>query len=127
MIYQQVVLYMRDGIFDEKKKDVFISEAIVPPQPIHKNLYLCGKYFLVEPIEQLFQSYDDYGIILVSGEITEYYLVNNVNYTLVDKISIARQKKQKKGGQSSQRFQRIRLNQINEYLNLICEKIEKNI
>lgn len=116
---------MLDGIFDNGKNK-FISEIIIPPMPIKKNIYMCGKVFIIEPIEKLFKSYDDYGIILISGELTELYTINNTNYKLIDKISITRQKKQKKGGQSSQRFQRIRLNQINEYINLICLTIDKN-
>ena len=108
------------------KNDDFISEIIFPPKPIRKAIYSCGKTLLVEPIIKLYETFDNYGIVLISGDLTEYYLVNNTMIQKIESISIVRNKKQKKGGQSSQRFQRIRLNQINEYTSKIYDKIVRN-
>lgn len=106
--------------------ETFISRVIYPPKPIRKALYSCGKLFLVDSIMSLYEKSDNYGVVLISGETTEFYLVNDTIREMVDKITIMRNKKQKKGGQSSQRFQRIRLNQINEYVELITNKIIHN-
>lgn len=114
------------GIYYEKGKEIFEIHELIPPIPIKVSTYLCDKYFHVELIEKLYESYDDYGIVLIGGEDTTFYKFHGNYYTLVDKITVHRQKNQKKGGQSAPRFGRIREGQILEYTKLIIEKLIKN-
>ncbi|AYV79677.1 MAG: peptide chain release factor eRF1/aRF1 [Faunusvirus sp.] len=90
------------------------------------NTYLCDKRFHTEFIEDLFVDHKQFGIIMISGEITEMYRVNGTRSELVDKITVHRQKRQKKGGQSAHRFQFIRLEQINQYVKKISERINSS-
>jgi len=103
----------------------FVCMDIVPPLPIKKNVYMCDKYFHIEYIEDLFKTYDDYGIVMIAGEETQFYKMNGT-YTLIDSFTLCRQKKQKNGGQSSARFQRIHDNQVMEYVKKICERFISN-
>jgi len=76
-------------------------------------------------LESIIEERKKYLIIKVLGEETHYYLYDG--YYLEElrefEISLHRQKAHKKGGQSAPRFQRIRLNQIQEYVS----KIEENL
>lgn len=104
----------------------FVCIDVIPPLPIKKNAYMCDKYFHIEFIEDLYKSYDDYGIVLIAGEETQFYKLNGTQYNMIDNFTLCRQKKQKNGGQSSARFQRIHDNQISEYVKKICERLTSN-
>lgn len=121
LLYFLVIL---NSIFSDN--ETFIFHAIEPPLPIVKNVYYCDKIFHTDQVEYLFETYDKHGIIIITGENTELYLVNGTNYELIDSLNIHRQKKQKKGGQSAHRFQMIQIEQVNQYVKRICEMITKN-
>lgn len=99
---------------------------MIPPLKINKNIYLCDKKFHTELIEQLYESHDYYGIVLISGEELKIYKYQYSNIELIESHSIHRQKKHKKGGQSAHRFMMIGQAQVNEYIKLICQKINKH-
>jgi hypothetical protein len=69
------------------------------------------------------QQIEEILVIFVFGSETIYYNVKGTNYNVLRKFTLHRQKAQKKGGQSAPRFQRIRLNQINEYIDKIHEEL----
>lgn len=114
------------GIYYNKNKEIFEIHELIPPLPIKISTYLCDKLFHIELIEKLYDSYDDYGIVLIGGEESLFYKFHGNHYTNIDKINIHRQKNQKKGGQSAPRFGRIREGQILEYTKLIIERLIKN-
>lgn len=61
------------------------------------------------------------GIILTSGNITMYYSYSSNNTKLLKTIKADLPNKHKTGGQSAQRFERIRNEKINHYIKKICE------
>lgn len=84
-----------------------------PPKPIERSNYICDKKFHLDPILEMYKSETKFGIVLISGEECSCYEViksgiKYVTYNLVAKIQTRLQKKQKKGGQSAPRFERIR-------------------
>lgn len=116
-------------MFDPSGKEEFINEIVIPELPIQKNIYFCDKKFRIEFMEQYLEKIEEVLVIMVFGEETLYYNLAGTHYNLIRKFGLHRQKAQKKGGQSAPRFQRIRLNQINEYINKIHEElfeIQKN-
>lgn len=114
------------GVYYNDGKELFEIFELSPPLPIKENAYLCDRNFHVELVEKLYDSYDDYGIVLIGGEETMFYKFHGNHYTQIDRIGLCRQKKQKCGGQSAPRFSRIREGQIISYTKLIIEKLVKN-
>lgn len=114
---------MLDIVFDENKNELFISEILIPPLPIQHSYYYCDKYFHIELISDLYEDHDQNGIIMIRGELTEYYTYKFGTITKINSYAISRQKNHGRGGQSSGRFSRIRENQIDEYVKTIIEKI----
>ncbi|SIP85853.1 Peptide chain release factor eRF/aRF, subunit 1, partial [Pacmanvirus A23] len=94
----------------------FICDLIEPPLPVRKNYYRCDKRFHVESIQDLFIEHKTIGAVIINGENAKFYRLKGTEITQVAHFSVHRQKKQKKGGQSAPRFQRIRLDQISEYI-----------
>jgi peptide chain release factor subunit 1 len=114
------------GVYCDGGKEFFEIFELSPPLPIKESTYLCDRNFHVELIEKLYDTYDDYGIVLIGGDETLFYKFHGNHYALIDRIGLCRQKKQKCGGQSAPRFSRIREGQILSYTKLIIEKLVKN-
>ncbi|MDD4930915.1 MAG: Vms1/Ankzf1 family peptidyl-tRNA hydrolase [Candidatus Colwellbacteria bacterium] len=113
-------------MFDETGKESYICEAITPPLPIKMGLYRCDKMFYTDYVLSLYKNFDKFGLVLIAGEEVTMYSHCGTKIDLIDKFTVHRQKSMKMGGQSAQRFGRIRENQIGEYVKKICERLEKN-
>ncbi len=121
-----VLLSFLDLVFDSDGKEKDICVDIIPPLPIMRNDYWCGKKFLTDSIIDLYKTHDNYGIVLIGGDEVLMYNFSGSRYNQIDKITICRQKNHKMGGQSAQRFDRIHDNQVNEYVKKISERINLN-
>ncbi len=70
-----------------------------------------------------------YGLVVIGGEDAEFHRITqsgkHIDSKLIEKFSVLRDKRQKKGGQSAHRFQMTRLGQINDYEKKICERMNK--
>ncbi len=69
-------------------------EIIEPPEPLNTYMYRCSSTFELEPLQQMLEEKEVYGVRGVTSTVPG---------------------KQRKGGQSSVRFQRLRLIAINEF------------
>jgi hypothetical protein len=86
-------------------------------------MYRCDMEFALDELFKLYHTYDDYGILLISGSIVQFYCATMVNNTLLKQINDVLPNRQKKGGQSAQRFGRIREEKVNLYLKKIVENM----
>lgn len=116
-------LFLPGRVFSERGNEEYVVKIIIPELPIQKNIYFCDKKFRTEFLEQYMNKPEEILIIMAFGEETTYYKLCGEHYVKIRNITVHRQKSQKKGGQSAPRFQRIRLNQINEYVNKIHEEL----
>ena len=101
-----------------------------PPKKITKGYYKCDKHF---HLDSLLEMYDidtlKLGIILTSGKEYRMYLseITNDGKCLSTKLLSSDTerllKNHKKGGQSAQRFCRIRQNNYNRYVNDVCDEV----
>lgn len=98
---------------------------IEPPKPISKFIYLCDKKFHSELIKDLFENHKRYGVVIISGQMTKFYEICGTEIKHLDKEKVRLSKKQRKGGQSAQRFGRIREGEINKYIALISDDIDE--
>ncbi|MCJ7478949.1 MAG: peptide chain release factor aRF-1 [Candidatus Nanohaloarchaeota archaeon QJJ-7] len=98
---------------------------VVPPEPVGSRRYRCDKEFVLEPLENLVIESDIYGLVVVDrSEAAIGYLKGNtlrVEQTLSSNVP----GKTKAGGQSQQRFERIRENLYDTFLNQVAEAAKK--
>jgi peptide chain release factor subunit 1 len=120
------LLYFLGVIFDESGKEKDICIDLIPPYPIKRNDYKCDKIFHVDLVEDLYQTYDEHGIILVEGDSALFYKYSKNECKEIDSVEIYRKNKNRRGGQSSGRFFRIRLQQIDKYIKTLNEMVTKN-
>lgn len=112
---------------------------ILPPSPfvIKKSLYHCDKQFVVRDLLPMFQELKSatttsYGVALVSGQEFEPYKLTVTSPGSFDGQfvkagkgqSTTQTKKQKKGGQSAQRFGRIRQEKRGVWIQKIIEWLD---
>ena len=70
-----------------------------------------------------FDEHDDFGVVLVSGTMTLFYLYNQNRITLLNKTTVDLQKRQSKGGQSQNRIARLAEETRDTYIKRVIEKI----
>lgn len=114
----------KKGIILFAKHDKLIE--IEPPVAVNKNMYLCSKTFdlnFMNYVKSLYKVHDENGVVLVSGQETRFYKVSPISISLKKTIRTKLAKKHKKGGQSAQRFGRIREEKCERYLTMLVESI----
>ena len=109
--------YIQNRIFD--------VIDIVPPNKINKFIYRCDSKFHTDCIKNLFEnSTIHYGLLLISGSETLFYTFDeHLRMKKVSNTTTRIARKHCKGGQSQNRIQRLRDEQIHSYIT----KIEENI
>lgn len=116
------VVFFSGNVSDtEGRPDIQIWE-VVPPAPIESRRYRCDKEFVLEPLKQMIVDDRVYGLIVADkSEAAIGYLQGNsikTAYTLDSNVP----GKTRAGGQSAQRFARIRKQMLKTFLTDISDK-----
>lgn len=107
-----------------KKRSVFSTNNCLlfnPPNPIKQFFYRCDKKFHLNDLIKLYETDENYAIVLISGKRTEYYLYNANQTKFIKGFDESLPNQHKTGGQSAQRFGRIRDEKIGWYVKKIIE------
>lgn len=103
-----LIIYCGTVVTDEgKEKRVTID--FEPFAKINTSLYLCDNKFHTEPLLELLQTDERFGFIIIDGDGALYGVVTGKSKETLHKFTVDLPKKQRKGGQSAQRFGRIRM------------------
>lgn len=105
----------------EGRPDIQLWE-VVPPEPVQSRHYRCDKEFVLEPLRQMIVDDRVYGLIVLdkSEAAIGYLQGSNVKtaYTMESNVP----GKTRAGGQSAQRFARLRESMLDTFLKDIAEK-----
>ena len=102
-------------------KEKRVNIDFEPFKPITKSLYLCDNKFHTEPLSELLDDNDTFGFIIMDGNGCMFATLQGNNKKILQKFSVELPKKHSKGGQSAQRFGRIRLEKRHQYLKKCAE------
>lgn len=94
---------------------------IEPPEPIVSYKYHCDSSFLLTPLEDMLHEQKTYGLIVLDRREATVGLLKGKHIEEVAHLTSNVPGKQRKGGQSSHRFQQLRLIAINEFYTRIGE------
>jgi peptide chain release factor subunit 1 len=108
-------------IINEYNKEKKITRAFEPIKAINKSLYRCDNKFHVDDLILSLSDDQKFGFIIVDGSGALYALLAGENKEILSKISVDLPKKHRKGGQSAQRFGRIRLEKRHRYLTKVSD------
>jgi peptide chain release factor subunit 1 len=108
---------------DGKEKKITIS--FEPIKPVNTTLYRCDSIFHTEALNYLLESNELFGFIIFNGDSCLYATLQGNIKTVLHQFSVDLPKKHSKGGQSAQRFGRLRLMARHHYLKKVAELATK--
>jgi peptide chain release factor subunit 1 len=115
-----LVIYCGTIMTDEgKEKKVNID--FEPFKPINTSLYLCDNKFHTEPLNELLESDDKFGFVVVDGNGALYGTLSGNTREVLHKFAVDLPKKHGRGGQSALRFARLRIEKRHNYLRKVAE------
>ncbi|CAL9113110.1 unnamed protein product [Musa acuminata var. zebrina] len=104
---------------DGKEKKVTID--FEPFKPINASLYLCDNKFHTEALNELLESDDKFGFIVMDGNGTLFGTLSGNTREVLHKFTVDLPKKHGRGGQSALRFARLRMEKRHNYVRKTAE------
>jgi len=92
-----------------------------PFKPINTSLYLCDNKFHTEALNELLESDDKFGFIVMDGNGSLFGTLAGNTREVLHKFSVDLPKKHGRGGQSALRFARLRLEKRHNYVRKVAE------
>ena len=100
--------------------------AIEPPELLNTKMYWCNQKFELEPLKDMVEEKELYGLLVMDNKEASIGLLKGKRIELLKRMDSIVPSKSIKGGQSQQRFQRVREGLINDWYKEIAESL-KNI
>ncbi len=97
-------------------------EIIEPPEPLNLYMYRCSSKFELEPLQEMLEEKNVFGLIVIDRREAYIGFLRGNRIEPVSGVTSTVPGKQRKGGQSSVRFQRLRLIAINDYYKKVGER-----
>ncbi|TBU11996.1 subunit 1 of eukaryotic peptide chain release factor, partial [Hamiltosporidium tvaerminnensis] len=114
-----LAIYVGTVVEDTKEKKVSIG--IEPIKPINTSLYMCDSKFHVDDLLRQYEDESKFGIIVMDGHSTLFSTVQGNVKTILQELTVDLPKKHGRGGQSSVRFARLRLEKRLNYIKKVAE------
>ncbi len=95
--------------------------AVEPPQPLKVKFYRCDQTFVLEPLKEMLKAKEVYGLIVLDRKEATFGLLEGKSIKVLRHITSGVPGKQKAGGQSALRFERIREAAVKEFFRRISE------
>ena len=111
-----VVVLCSGTVVTAEGKEKKINIDFEPFKPINTSLYLCDNKFHTEALNELLESDDKFGFIIMDGNGALFGTLSGNTRTVLHKFSVDLPKKHGRGGQSALRFARLRLEKRHNYL-----------
>ncbi|HVP94249.1 MAG TPA: peptide chain release factor aRF-1 [Methanoregulaceae archaeon] len=95
---------------------------IEPPEALNLYMYRCSSQFELEPLRQMLEEKSVYGLLVLDRREAYWGFLRGNHIEPIGGVTSTVPGKQRKGGQSSARFQRLREIAINEFYTKIGER-----
>ena len=99
--------------------------TIEPPVPLKTRLYRCDQDFVLEPLKEMLEIGDLYGLLVIDRKDAAIGLLEGKQIKVLKKLTSGVPSKVRAGGQSSQRFHRITEGLTKEFYKRIAEEMKK--
>lgn len=113
-------LFVGEILLDDNKIKK-VAYGIEPLKPVNTSLYMCDSRFHVEDLLGLFEDEAKYGFVVMDGHGTLFATLQGSTTTILQSMSVDLPKKHGRGGQSSVRFARLRVEKRQAYLKKVSE------
>lgn len=99
--------------------------AIEPPEPVKVKMYWCDQKFVLEPLENMIEEKEIYGIICLDKNEADIAILKGRKIEPIAHFESIVPGKTRAGGQSSARFARVREGLLNDWLKEVAEASNK--
>ncbi|KAG5475931.1 hypothetical protein CUR178_03645 [Leishmania enriettii] len=104
---------------DNKEKKLTLD--IEPFKPVSRSLYLCDNKFHTEELRRMLESDDKFGFVIMDGSGCTFATVCGDVKEKLGSFTVELPKKHGRGGQSKNRFARIRMERRHNYVRKVAE------
>ncbi|MDH7597364.1 MAG: peptide chain release factor aRF-1 [Methanothrix sp.] len=115
-----VVLFIGAVDIGGNRTDMY-TKVIEPPEPITTYRYHCDSSFLLTPLEDMLSEKKTFGLIVLDRREATIGILKGKRIEPLKHLTSTVPGKQRKGGQSSHRFQQLRLIAIHDFYKRIGE------
>tara|TARA_Y100000310_G_scaffold5449_1_gene6376 strand:+ start:9610 stop:10740 length:1131 start_codon:yes stop_codon:yes gene_type:complete len=119
------VALLAGNVSQVEGQDNFITEAFEPPEELNVRLYRCDQTFVLDPIEEMLEVKEVYGLIVLDRKEATLGLLIGKKIKILQHFNSFVPGKTTKGGQSSARYGRIRENMAKDFFRKIAEASKK--
>jgi peptide chain release factor subunit 1 len=109
----------------EGQQDLRLWE-IEPPKPLKMRLYRCDKEFVTEPLKEMLEVDEVFGLIVMDRKEATIGLLEGKRVEVIQNMTSGIPSKVRAGGQSSQRFHRITEGLTRDFYKRIAEVAKKS-
>jgi len=113
------------NVSETEGKNELITEAFEPPEELNARLYRCDQTFVLDPLEEMMEEKEVYGLIVIELNEATLGLLIGKKIKVLNNLKSYIPGKTHKGGQSAQRFVRIRAGLAKEYFRKIADLAKK--
>lgn len=106
---------------EEGGAEKMIKIDLVPYKPINTSLYRCEAFFHTDELRTLLTDNDRFGFLIMDGNGSLFGVLQGNTRTIVNRFLVDLPKKHGRGGQSANRFARIRNERRHNYLRKVAE------
>ena len=103
-----------------------IKIDLEPFKPINTSLYRCDNIFHTNELKYLLQDNDKFGFLIMDGNGSLFGTLQGSTKVIINRFTVNLPKKHSKGGQSSNRFARLRTETRHNYLRKVAEELTKS-
>ncbi len=115
------IIYFTGAVDVGANKTSMETTIIEPPQPIVTYRYHCDSRFYLEPLESMLKERKTYGLLVLDRREATIGLLVGKRTEPYRHLTSTVPGKQRKGGQSAQRFQQLRLIAIHDFYKKVGE------
>jgi len=108
-------------VMNEEGKPRMLTLDLIPTRDLGTSLYLCDSKFNVEPLKILLNSEERWGFVVMDGLGCLFGTLSGNAREVLQKYTVDLPKKHGRGGQSSARFGRIRMEKRQNYVRKVAE------
>lgn len=115
-----LILYCGEVVMEDGKEKKY-TKVIEPFKAVSRSMYRCDNRFNTEELEKMIENDDKFGFIIVDGNGASYYTMCGGSREKIGGFCVDLPKKHGRGGQSKNRFARIRQEKRHNYLRKVAE------
>jgi len=118
---EEVFISLAKTILTDEGKEKKVNIDFEPFKPINTSLYLCDNKFHTEALNELLESDEKFGFIVMDGNGCLFGTLSGNTREVIHKFNVDLPKKHGRGGQSALRFARLRLEKRHNYVRKVAE------